>query len=198
MQASTGVFINEIAWMGTKESTYNEWLELYNNSSTTLSLDGWVLKLGDKEIALRGDLKPGSFYLLERTDDNALPEIKANQIYSGSLQNSGEKLTLINRNKNIIDEIDCREGWYKGENTSKRTMEKRNGKWQTSSKIGGTPKKENSEGYTEKKEKYIDLTLASSKSIRYRNFGLVLLISLITAFISAIIVLLIDKKINIL
>jgi len=195
-KASTGVFINELAWMGTEESSHNEWIELYNSSTTTISLNGWVLEVGNNKIILQGEIRPNSFYLLERTDDKTLPNVKADQIYSGSLQNEGEKLILTNRNKNVIDKIDCREGWFKGNNDSKRTMERKGNAWQSSNKPGGTPKGENSKGFSKEKKNYIDLTLADSSSIRYKNFTLVFLISLITALFSAIIVLLIDKEIN--
>lgn len=196
ISASTGVFINEIAWMGTTEGSHNEWIELYNNSSTSFPLNGWILKIGEREIKLKGILEPKSFYLLERTDNNTLPGIEADLIYSGSLQNNGEKLTLINRNKKIIDEIDCRKGWLKGNNDTKRTMERKENSWQDSSKIGGTPKEKNSKGYSQKTEKYIDLNLANSNSIKYKNFFLILLIAFITSLFSTIIVLLIDKNIK--
>lgn len=196
ISASTGVFINEIAWMGTIDSSHNEWIELYNNSSSSVSLNGWALKIGEKEIKLKGILAPKSFYLLERTDNNTLPDIEADLIYSGSLQNNGEKLILINRNKKVVDEIDCRKGWFKGDNDTKRTMERKGDNWQDSSKIGGTPKEKNSKGYSQKTEKYIDLNLANSSSIRYKNFFLILLIAFITSLFSTIIVLLIDKNIK--
>lgn len=192
--ASSGVLINEIAWMGTKESPHDEWIELYNNSSTTISIEGWILKISNKEIRLKGKIEPNSYFILERTDETTLPDIKAGQIYSGSLQNSGENLILINANKKTVDQIDCRKGWFEGENESKRTMERKDDSWQTSSKIEGTPKGKNSEGYSDQRQKHIDLTLADSGSIRHKNFTLVLLVSFLTAIFSAIIVLLIDKK----
>ena len=37
------VVINEIAWMGTKANSSDEWIELYNNTSQDISLEGWTL-----------------------------------------------------------------------------------------------------------------------------------------------------------
>jgi len=40
------VVINEIAWMGTPCSDYDDWIELYNNSLLPVDLTGWSLKAG--------------------------------------------------------------------------------------------------------------------------------------------------------
>lgn len=41
-QASeSDVAISEIAWMGTRTSYYDEWIELYNNTASPIDLIGW-------------------------------------------------------------------------------------------------------------------------------------------------------------
>jgi hypothetical protein len=40
--AHAEVKINEVAWMGTSNSQYEEWIELYNDGSSQ-SLDGWKI-----------------------------------------------------------------------------------------------------------------------------------------------------------
>ena len=145
--------INEIAWMGTENSASDEWIEIYNNSSLDLNLNGWQLITEDKEliINLEGNLKKGDFFLIERTDDQTLPDIKADLIYKGSLNNKGEFLKLIAENGNVIDEADCSSDWFAGENETKKTMERKNPlaqgnnlqNWQISQNSGGTPKAEN-------------------------------------------------------
>jgi len=153
--------ISEIAWMGTSLSFSDEWIELYNPKSDPLSLEGWLLRFGEKEILLEGVIPPLSFFLLERTDDNAVPEKKADQIYSGSLGNKGEKMQIIDPFQNIVEEVDCSEGWFAGENSGKLTMERKDyssppsdaESWQSSSLPGGTPKEKNSipeENFAEK------------------------------------------------
>lgn len=155
---SLDVVINEIAWMGSKSSYYDEWIELYNNTDSAINLEGWTLRTADKslEIKLLGKIPANSFYLLERTDDNTLPSILADQIYRGVLKNKGESIELYDNLGNLIDSINCISGWFAGDIKSKKTMERKNSKlpgsdpknWQTSQNVGGTPKAKNSEVLT--------------------------------------------------
>ena len=140
------LIMNEVAWMGTSEQWQNEWIELYNEEDRTINLKGWILKNQNENllIQLQGSIEPFSYFLLERTDDSTLPEIEADQIYKGNLNNRGEYLILLNENGETIDELDCSLGWPAGDNEAKRTMERKNDSWQTSFVTGGTPKKANS------------------------------------------------------
>ena len=148
------VVINEICWMGTENSYNDEWIELYNNSSFTINLEGWKLLAqdGTPKINLTGKIPSKGFFILERTDDTTLPEIKADLIYKGGLNNKGKNLKLIDSQKRIIDAVDCSSGWFMGENNTKQTMERKNilivennsEDWQTSQNPGGTPKSKNS------------------------------------------------------
>ena len=139
--------INEIAWMGTKVSPNDEWIELYNNTDMTINLQGWKLKAtdGSPEINLAGNLYSKNFFLLERTNDNTLPSVSADQIYTGALKNNGEELKLYDNFGNLIDSLNCSSGWFGGDNETKQTMERKtNNNWQTSQASGGTPKNKNS------------------------------------------------------
>lgn len=141
------VVINEVAWMGTEVSHNDEWIELYNGSSEPVNLDGWVLKASDgtPEIPLAGTLLTSKgFYLLERTNDDSVPGIAADQIYTGALKNSGETLQLYDVESSLIDTVDCSSGWFAGDNMAKQTMERAETQWQTSQNSGGTPKAQNS------------------------------------------------------
>jgi len=148
--------INEIAWMGTEESWQNEWIELYNNTNKTIKLDGWVLKAEDEipNINLAGIIPANGFFILERTDDDTLPNILADQIYNGALENAGENLELYDNLGNLIDSVDCSSEWPAGDNKTKQTMERKNpiapgnhfDNWTTSQNPGGTPKAKNSSG----------------------------------------------------
>lgn len=145
------IVINEIAWMGTKESWADEWIEIYNPTEKTINLSGWILRGEKINFNLFGDIESNEYFLLERTDDKTLPDIKADFIYKGGLSNEGEKISLIDPSGNIVDEIDCSLGWFRGSNLTKRTMERINihpsselEGWQTSKLIGGTPKEKNS------------------------------------------------------
>ena len=144
---SSDIIINEIAWMGTEKSTADEWMELYNSNDSPVSLDGWILKsaTGTLEIALKGIIPAKGFYLLERTDDDTIPGISADLIYSGALKNSGESIGLYSNLANLVDSAFYPDGWPAGDNQTKQTMERTDlSGWQNSQDQGGTPKAENS------------------------------------------------------
>ena len=140
------VIINEIAWMGTINSPNDEWIELYNNGNTAINLEGWILKAedGTLEINLSETIPGQGFFLLERTDDNAVPNVSADLIYKGALGNDGENLGLYSASGSLIDQVNFSDGWPAGDNTTKQTMERIDSDWQTSQEPGGTPKAENS------------------------------------------------------
>ncbi|UZE93480.1 MAG: lamin tail domain-containing protein [Candidatus Nealsonbacteria bacterium] len=146
------VIINEIAWMGTVNSANNEWIELKNISGNEINLSGWQLLDKDKKIKIifnnQHTIQPGGFLLLERTNDDSVPGLSADLIYTGAIGNTNEALYLFDENCHLQDEALAISNWQAGDNSSKKTMErKHNLEWQTSSNIGGTPKMENSSGY---------------------------------------------------
>ena len=146
--ATNNVVINEIAWMGTNISANDEWIELYNNVNSDIDLNNWKLIAQDKtpKIDLKGKIPAKGFFLLERTDNTTVPNISANIIYTGALNNNGEYLQLINNKGEVIDEINCLDAWLAGDNKTKQTMEKIGDNWQTSKNSGGTPNVLNSPG----------------------------------------------------
>jgi hypothetical protein len=81
------IIINEVAWMGSTGSSADEWIELYNKSQNIVDLGGWQLKAkdGTPGINFVGQIAAGGYFLLERTDDNSVSEIAADQIYTGAL-----------------------------------------------------------------------------------------------------------------
>ena len=146
------VIINEVVWMGTENSANDEWIELKNVSSQEINLSNWQLL--DKHEQIKVVFEQGSkisyhgFYLLERTDDSSVPFIPADYIYTGVLNNTEEGLRLFDNNCQLQDEVLANPDWQAGDNSQKRTMERKNDfSWQTSASINGTPKAENSSGY---------------------------------------------------
>lgn len=113
---SREVVISEIAWMGTTDSYTDEWIELYNNTGSPIDLTGWSLSAADgtPSIALSGTVPAGGHFLLERTDDNSVPGVAADQIYAGALGNDGENLFLRDGVSSVIDQVDCSSGWFAG------------------------------------------------------------------------------------
>ena len=145
--APLDIVINEIAWMGTDVSANDEWIELYNNTENPINFDGWQLVSQDRtpKINLSGIIPANGFYLLERTDNTSVPNVPADQIYTGALGNTGETLELYDNFGNLIDRVDNSFDWSAGDNKTKQTMERiAPGEWQTSQNPGGTPKEKNS------------------------------------------------------
>jgi len=120
------VVINEVAWMGTAASYPNdEWIELYNTTENSISLVGWGIWEVDATGAetliepLNGTIGSHSYYyLIERTDENTVSDIPADQPPTGwgggGLHNDGEHLLLKDDNGTTIDEVDASAGWFAG------------------------------------------------------------------------------------
>jgi uncharacterized repeat protein (TIGR01451 family) len=159
------VVINEVAWMGTTADSSDEWIELYNNTDQDIDLTGWSITAADgtPNISLSGVISAHEYFLLERTNDDPVSDIPADQTYTGGMGNSGEVLTLTN-GIGVIDTANGDDGgWPEGNNSTKHTMERidptaldtddnwctndgitRNGLDASSNPITGTPKAENS------------------------------------------------------
>ena len=148
------VIINEVAWMGSKESAADEWIELKNISSSAVDISNWQLisQKGSIKFVFPQGLKieAGKFLLLERTDDNSVPSVRADFIYSGSLANSNDGLHLFDDHCQLQDEVLAIPNWPAGNNSSKRTMERGSDfgwydyQGNRSNGIYGTPRRENS------------------------------------------------------
>lgn len=113
------VVINEVAWGGSRENPTGEWIELFNSTDHAISLEGWSLVSSDgsPDILLRGTIPSSGFYLLERDDDGAVPDIDADLIYCGALRDGGEALRLLDPTKRIIDTANQEEDrWPAGTN----------------------------------------------------------------------------------
>lgn len=136
------VIFNEISWMGTNVSSSDEWIELYNNGNSSINLEGWSISAedGQPEILLSGEISSEGYMLLERSDDETVPGITADIIYSGALGNTGEYLELEDNSGSIQDTLNARDGWPAGDNTTKETMQWTGSVWITEAQ---TPKAQN-------------------------------------------------------
>jgi hypothetical protein len=160
------VLINELAWAGTEASSSDEWIELYNPGSDLVDLLGWRLTDGgDVEIDLQGMIPPNGYFLLERTDDATISDIPADQIYTGALKNSGERVRLLDSQGALVDSANMDGGgWPAGDRETRASMERRPGEdlranWTTftgyhgcgrdadGTKIAGTPRCPNSHNF---------------------------------------------------
>lgn len=126
---SADIVISEIAWMGTKASSRDEWMELYNNSESQIDVTGWVLKTSDNGviITLIGLIPAKSFYLIERNDDEVVKDVKADLIenFGKGFSNNGEKVELYDSAGQLIDFVDASDGWPQGKaSPDYKTMER--------------------------------------------------------------------------
>lgn len=122
------LLINEIAWAGTVASSSDEWIELFNPNAFPVDLTGWSLSDdGDLSVMLVGNIAPYNYFLLERTDDNAIFNIAADLIYSGNLNNNGERLKLHDPSGAVIDSADGSSGWPAGNRNTHASMERLGG-----------------------------------------------------------------------
>ncbi|MBN2041300.1 MAG: lamin tail domain-containing protein [Spirochaetes bacterium] len=121
---SLEIVISEISWAGTDVSHYDEWIEIYNNSDEDINLAGWSIP-GSLNIELYGLIPAKKHFLLERTNDDSVPDKTADLIYSGSLSNTGAVIRLVYNNRDI-DYINALYGWPAGSNDPKISMERIN------------------------------------------------------------------------
>lgn len=142
--AQAEIRINEVAWMGTSSSQYEEWIELYNDG-TAQSLDGWkIYKAGGSTtlISLSGNISAGQYLLVCRTTPSVTSPLggicNIQGAFGGSgLNNTSENILLKDGSGNTVDSIDATSGWPAGDSTNKNTMQKSGSGWITASATPG-------------------------------------------------------------
>lgn len=130
LNASMTVIISEVAWMGTLDSSSDEWIELYNPTSNRVYVDGWMIKLkgGTDEVVLSGYIEPDGYYLLERNADAVNDDLPSDSkgIFSFSLSNDGATLELYDNNsptRNLVDTANANGGkWPAGASSTTCTF----------------------------------------------------------------------------
>ena len=140
VSTQAAVTISEIAWMGDSVSANNEWIELYNDDSATINVDGWSISDGvNLDIDLSGSISGESYVVLERTDDDSAAGV-AFLIYTGALGNSGATLSLTRDDGGIEDQVSGGENWENigGDNTTKETAQYTTSGWVTSEATPGS------------------------------------------------------------
>ena len=139
--------INEVAWMGTAASQYSEWIELYNDGPDAVSLDGWkIYKTGNTLLyTLSKSINAGGYVLVERITASAPDAVRgiddeAGTFGGGGLRNTGEDLTLEDKDGNAVNILPFADGWPAGDAKNKDTMQWTGTKWITAP---GTPDAQN-------------------------------------------------------
>lgn len=139
IHAGTVIF-HEIAWMGSTVSEHEQWVELYNADTETVSLSGWWMATdsGSVSNALTGRLRPGQSLFIAATDEPVWAGIPVHQTLQGHLSPDGEVLRLFDHTGREVDRVD---EWYAGHASTAATMQRvhpyapgdRASSWMTSS-----------------------------------------------------------------
>ena len=145
--ALAAVVLNEIAWMGSSASSADEWVELYNDGVVPVDLTGW--KITGKNSAsialLSGSIAPNGYFLIERSDDNTVPDVPADLVVSfgKGISNDGETLKLLDGGGNTVDTAVGGKNWTKlgGDKATKQTAQRTPSGWITAPATPRAPNK---------------------------------------------------------
>ncbi len=91
------VIINEV-----NTGAFGQWIELYNKSDNDVNLDGWKIVSGALNLSLKGTILSHGYFILEANDDDTLPDVLADQIFTTPL---GQALYLRGSNNRYMDEF---------------------------------------------------------------------------------------------
>lgn len=131
------VHITEIAWMGTTNSQYSEWLELYNDADSSVNLSGWKLRENTEQVfTFTKSVAAKSYLLLERTTASAPDAVvgvadESGSFGGGGLANTGEDLVLTDATGQVVESLLFGSGWPAGDATTKETMQWNGQSWIT-------------------------------------------------------------------
>lgn len=133
------VRITEVAWMGTAESQFGEWLELYNDDTESVNLAGWKLyEVGGDTLVftLTKSIPAQGYLLVERTTASSPDPVPGINDESGSFggsgfSNSGEHLVLKDNSGATIQSLNFISGWPAGSADTKETMQWNSSTWIT-------------------------------------------------------------------
>jgi hypothetical protein len=145
--ARADVLISEVAWMGTTDSQFEEWIELQNTGSESVSLSGWkIYKAGGDTLlfSLSGSISAGQYLLVCRTTASVSNPLSGSCDLSGTfggsgLNNTSEYIILKNDSGNSVDEVNASGGWPAGDASTKQTMQKSGSSWITADGTPGQP-----------------------------------------------------------
>lgn len=93
-----------------------EYLELFNQTDKTIDLSDWVLIIGSTEKPIGNiQIDPNGYLIM--ADEDAEPELSTYGNFYGfssfSLTNSGQTVTLFDKENNLISTVSYQDDWYK-------------------------------------------------------------------------------------
>lgn len=91
------IIVNEVAWGGTLVSPSDEWIELLNVTTQTITVTNWTItSTVSLAITLTGTISPNDYYLIERANNGVITDTTAELTpsFGSGLSNSGLTLFL--------------------------------------------------------------------------------------------------------
>ncbi|PXY00959.1 hypothetical protein DF185_13780 [Marinifilum breve] len=161
-----------------------EYIELYNTKNYPISVEGWKLQIGSKELLFSSDTIQANSFLILCSNASKEDFLIYGDVHSlssfGGLTNSGNRLVLFSAQGKTIDEIAYSDTWYQLDEKSDggwslERIDPMNFTWQepnwraSNSAIGGTPGKQNSvfaENNDQVLPKIEDIQVMNSNSVR--------------------------------
>ncbi len=163
------VIINEISYNPPESGTDSlEYIELFNAGGSTVNLAGWYFTSGVEDTLPNVDLPPGGYFVtaIKASAMQTVFGITVHQWSGNALNNSGEKIILVDAAANVIDSVqyDDADPWPVEADGSGPSLELRDpgldnsdgANWQVSGagtgvilngfEVSGTPGAENSGG----------------------------------------------------
>lgn len=116
------VVINEIMWSGSNAVSSDEWIELKNNTSSTIDLTNWSIEnLGNSSTPISipsGIIIPNGYFLIANNlANNSIINVDPDfQTPSIELINTGEQLILKDNKGLTIDTANDSGPWFAGDN----------------------------------------------------------------------------------
>lgn len=137
VQAAGGaptVVINEVMWMGSSESSADEWIELRNTTEDPINISGWKLThaaTSDTTLVISsGTIPANGYYLISNFAEtsassvlNVVPDWVTTSI---SLQNACVQIDLTEADDTIVDSMGCDAGsyFYPANSATKEALER--------------------------------------------------------------------------
>jgi hypothetical protein len=105
--ANASIVINEIHYNPDVKTERAEFIELYNSSPTAVDLSGWRLEHGIGFVFARTQLGGNAYLLVAEDPATALSKYNASALgpWSGTLDNTGERIRLMNAAGGVEDEV---------------------------------------------------------------------------------------------
>lgn len=137
------VVINEIAWMGTVASPYDEWIEFYNNTDSSIDIGNWSIYGADTGQCLNFSIADGNttttvpahgYLIYANHEDDVRDSDGTNMVdiwdATISMSNTSPGQVILydapDCGGNVIDTANqATGGWFAGDASERKTMERK-------------------------------------------------------------------------